>query len=78
MFLSRADRCKCYFSINPLSTNVPLLNLPENIRNLRFSDVFRGYRSGTLIENELKTLFLMSLSVLSHSRSPKFRTEISD
>ena len=35
------------YLLNPFSTNVPLLYA------LRFSDVSRGYRSGTLIENGL-------------------------
>ena len=35
------------------STNVPLLYPLKTSENQRFSDVFRGYRSGTLIENEL-------------------------
>ena len=39
---------------NPFSTNVPLLYPPQTSENLRFSDVFRGYRSGTLVENGLK------------------------
>ena len=39
--------------INPYSTNVPLLYLLKTLENLRFSDVFRGYRSETLVENRL-------------------------
>ena len=39
--------------INSFSTNVPLLYPLKTLENLRFSDVFRGYRSGTLVENEL-------------------------
>ena len=38
--------------VNPFSTNVPLL-YPLKTENFRFSDVFRGYRSGTLVENGL-------------------------
>ena len=37
--------------INPFSTNVRLL---YPLKNLRFSDVFREYRSGTLVENGLR------------------------
>ena len=44
---------KMKFSINPFSTNVPCLYPPEN-RNLRFSDVFKGYRSRALVENGLR------------------------
>ena len=38
---------------NLFSTNVSLLDSLETSENLRFSDVLRGYRSGTLVENEL-------------------------
>ena len=43
-------------SINPFSTNVPLLYPLKTSENLRFSDVFRGYRSGTLVKNGLRLL----------------------
>ena len=39
--------------VNPFSTSVPLLYLLKTSENLRFSDVFRGYRSGTLVKNRL-------------------------
>ena len=39
---------------NPFSTNVPLLYPLKTTENLLFSHVFRGYRSGTLIENGLR------------------------
>ena len=39
--------------INQFSTNAPLLYPPKTSENRRFSDVFRGYRSGTLVENGL-------------------------
>ena len=35
------------------STNVPILDSLKTPENLRFSDVFKGYRSGTLVENGL-------------------------
>ena len=38
--------------INSFSTNIPLLYLMETSENRRFS-VFRGYISGTLVENGL-------------------------
>ena len=44
-------------NINLFSTNVQLL-LPLKTENLRFSDVFGGYRSGTLVENGLVTKFI--------------------
>ena len=40
--------------LNPFSTNVPLLYPLKTSENQRFSDVFRGYRSGTLVENGLR------------------------
>ena len=43
-------------TFNPFSTNVPLLYLLKTSENFQFSDVFRGYRSGTLVENGLKTI----------------------
>ena len=52
--------------INPFSTNVPLLYPLKTSENLQFSDVFRGYRSGTLVENELKKLDLY----LGNNNSP--------
>ena len=43
-------------NINPFSTKVPLLYLLKTSENRRFLDVFRGYRSGTLVENGLNEL----------------------
>ena len=37
--------------VNPFSTSTLLLYPLKTSENLRFSDVFRGYRRGTLIEN---------------------------
>ena len=48
----RIFQCKKYW-INPYSTNVSLLYPLKTSENLRFSDVFRGYRSETLVENRL-------------------------
>ena len=39
--------------INPFSADVPLLNPLKTSENRRFSDVYRGYWSGTLVENGL-------------------------
>ena len=39
--------------LNTFSTNAPLLYPLKTPENLQFSDVFRGYRSGTLVENGL-------------------------
>ena len=71
MLIINLSKCNCSrllhisvrkksISIHPFSTNVPLLYPPENIKNLQFSDVFRSYRAGTLVENGLsvfKVLF---------------------
>ena len=38
---------------NPFSTNAPLLYPLKTSENRKFFDVLRGYRSGTLVENEL-------------------------
>ena len=38
---------------NPFSTNVRFLYPMKTSENRRTSDVFRGYRSGILVENEL-------------------------
>ena len=46
--------------LNIIATNVPLL-YPLETENLRFPDVFGGYRSGTLVENGLN---IISLAVL--------------
>ena len=40
--------------VNPFPTNFPLLYPLKASENLRFSDVFRGYRSGTLVGNGLR------------------------
>ena len=53
-------KCNIYF-FNPLSTNAPLLNPLKTSETRRFS-VFRGYRSGTLVENGL-TLHSMNLAL---------------
>ena len=40
-------------AFNPFSKNVPLLYPLKTSENEKFSDVFRGGRSGTLVENGL-------------------------
>ena len=50
------------FLFDPFSTNVPFLCSPTHStptpipENLGFSDVFMGYRSGTLVKNGLRKL----------------------
>ena len=41
--------------VNPFSTNIPLPYPLKTSENLAFSDIFRVYRSGTLLENRLIT-----------------------
>ena len=42
-----------FVTFNPFSTDGPLLH-PLKTENRRFSNVCRGYRGGTLVENRLK------------------------
>ena len=44
--------------INPFSTNFSLLFSLKTTEKRRFSDVFRGYRSGTLVEIGLINVFV--------------------
>ena len=55
-------------NINPFSTNVPLLYFLKTSENRGggVSDVFRGYRSGTLLENRLKSIALITFTYLSY------------
>ena len=57
--------------LNPFSANVPLLYPLETSENLRFSDVFREYRSGTLVENGLIIILIPGCGTLKiyNSRS---------
>ena len=52
--------------INPFSTNVPLLYPLKTSENRRLFDVFRGYRSETLVENGLRW-FLKYFDYISDS-----------
>ena len=54
---------------NPFSTSVPYQYPLKTSENRRFSDIFRGYRSGTLVENGLKT---MSFNLTRVTRSSLF------
>ena len=58
---------KVCFESNPVSTNAPLLHSLKTSENLRFCDVFRGYISGTLVENGLRKLKLRIYSVANFS-----------
>ena len=59
---------------NPFSTNVSLLYPLKTLENLRFSDVFRGYRSRTLVENGLiQYLYSDPLLLLLENLFAKFR-----
>ena len=65
-FLHQTESITQYQNFNPFSSNVPLLYPLKTSENLRFSDIFRGYRIGTLLENGLR-IFQMKLS----QRSPR-------
>ena len=51
--------CKDSKVINPFSVNVLLLHPLKLLENLRFSDVFRGYRIGSLVRNGLNLKLLL-------------------
>ena len=53
--------------INPFSTNVSLLYPLKTSENRRLSDVIRGYRSGTLVENVLSNEKKVSETVIRRS-----------
>ena len=65
-FLHQTENITQYQNFNPFSSNAPLLYPLKTSENLRFSDIFRGYRIGTLLENGLR-IFQMKLS----QRSPR-------
>ena len=48
------NNAKTPLMLNTYATNVPLLNPFKKSENQRFSAVFRGCRSRTLVENGLK------------------------
>ena len=50
--------------INPFQTNVSFLYPLKTSENRRFSDVFRGYRKGTLAWNRLRYLIRYTLKML--------------
>ena len=50
--------------LNPYSTNAPLPYSLKIRENLQFSDVFRGYRSGTLVQNGLITDCIIQILTL--------------
>ena len=58
-------RCYCFYNFdqrvtgNPFSINAPLLYPLKTSENMRFSDAFRGYRRGKLVENRLKYKVLL-------------------
>ena len=66
---------------NPFSTNVPLLYPLETSEKRTFSDVFRGYRSGTLVENGLivrRRLYKSSTFLLGFSMKKVFNLLLKD
>ena len=51
--LTNSIRRMLFSFLKPFSTNVPLLYTLKTSENRRASDVFRRYRSGTLVKNGL-------------------------
>ena len=54
--------------IKPVSNNVPLLLPLESIKNKRVTTVFKGYRRGALIENELNIVFYLYVLIMPRTR----------
>ena len=50
-------------SVNPFSTNIPFLYPLKASENLWFSNIFRGYKSGTLVENGLMKQTIHNLGI---------------
>ena len=75
-FFIKIVLCQSLF-FNPFS-HVPLLYPLKTSENLRFS-VFRGYRSGTLVENGLIKLQASRTEVLKKKldQGPKYTSECS-
>ena len=64
------------WNLNPFSTNTVLLNALETSENQRSSDVYREYRSGTLVENVLNAnLNFVIINFWSPSKTWILRTE---
>ena len=56
IYLFKVNNVKCIasvFNFNPFSTNALILYLLKTWENLRYFNVFRGYRSGAFVENGL-------------------------
>ena len=53
-FYKYENNAKTPLMLNTYATNVPLLNPFKKSENRRFSAVFRGCRSRTLVENGLR------------------------
>ena len=52
--------------LNPFSSNVPLLYQLKTSENLRYSDIFKRYRSGTLVENGLSMFREVVIFIIQH------------
>ena len=56
------------FNFNPFSTNFPLLYPLKTSEKLQFSDVFRGYRSGTLVQNGVIRIYWTNCNKSKHDK----------
>ena len=61
------------FHFNLFSTNIPLLYPLKTSENVRFSDFFRGYKSGALVEYELIGLIK---PLLKNCSSPEYYDQL--
>ena len=65
---------KIFKKFNPFSTNVPLLYPLKTLEDLWFSDAFKGYRSGTLVQKGLIAHMEISQRSTLLRASGKFQT----
>ena len=56
------------FDFNPFRTNVPLLYPLKTSEKLQFPDVFKGYRSGTLVQNGLIRIYWTDCNKSKHDK----------
>ena len=56
LFLNFVNTNKNNLQFHPFLPKFPILYPLETLENVRFSDVYRGYKKGTLGWNELKSL----------------------
>ena len=55
IFENKSSQCSTFIFLKPLLPNAPFLYPMKTSENLRFSNVFRGYKKGISGSNGLKT-----------------------